>query len=71
MSITTILDSKFFELLSDFFLDIAKAFFIAGFVNFADFTSWGILFFLLIRSLLGTTIFLYFSWKFDKLGGAL
>ena len=68
MGITTILDSKFLELLSDFFLDIAKAFFIAGFINFADFISWDILFLTVLKALFGSSLFLYFSWKFARMG---
>lgn len=63
------LDSKLSRLLSDFFLDIAKAYFIAAFItpSITNTPTGFEAFLVLTRGLLNVILFLIVSWKFAKL----
>ena len=64
-----ILDKKLAGLLSNFCLDIAKAYFVATFITPSLTGSYGSLeiSLVLIRGLLAVIMFLHLSWQFAKL----
>lgn len=64
------IDAKLAKLLSEFFLDIAKAFFIATFVtpSLSGISSFIEILLVLTRGLLNAILFLVFAWYFAKLG---
>ena len=64
------IDGTLAHILSDFFLDGAKAFFVATFVtpSLNNISSLPELLFVLTRGLLNVTLFLIASWQIAKLG---
>jgi hypothetical protein len=62
------LDAKLCALLSDFFLDIAKAYFIATFITpVVEKTSFWDGLFLLTKGIVGVSILLWVAWQLTKL----
>ncbi|MBI3103477.1 hypothetical protein HYZ05_00895 [Candidatus Daviesbacteria bacterium] len=64
-----VLDSKLAGILSNFCLDIAKAYFVAAFVTpaLSGLTNWWEILFVLIKGLLFVIIFLLASWYLARL----
>ncbi len=64
-----ILDKKLAGLLSNFFLDISKAFFVATFVtpSLSVTTVWWEILWILIKGLMNAILFLVAAWQFKKL----
>ena len=61
------IDSNLAELLSNFFLDIAKAIFIASFITTPILYSLEGFIYVVIKGISGTIIFLYFSNEFARI----
>ena len=63
------IDKKLLHLLSDFFLDIAKAFFIASFVtpSLSGVSSFLEISVILTRGVVSATLFIYMSWVLAKM----
>lgn len=62
------MDAKLAELLSSFFLDVSKAWFVALFITF-DFSGDSVLLMLsrLMLGLFNVIFYVYLSWKFSKI----
>lgn len=65
-----VLDAKLAGILSNFCLDISKAFFVATFVtpSLSGLYYWFEILLVLIKGTIFVTIFILLSWQFAKLG---
>lgn len=63
-----LLDRKLSKLLSEFFLDISKASFIAIFITAptTNFDAVSEVFFILTKYILGVILFMYLAWMFKE-----